>query len=287
LYANLQREFPNDSNATAQFIIGYRLNGPSGQATTSTTNPQPTTTTATSTATSTPPLSRIDQEVADGLIALYLPTGGNPPAANTVVTDDKMIDVSKGGGNSIESLWQLFGTVTVRVNLQGSNQTLPSPWKDLSTISTTYPDLFDKLTVTREEYLEGRININLARREVLLTIPTMTEQIADAIVAAQQLDANGQPSIQTLQEHQTTTWLNTDNLVDLPGMQNIDPFITARGDVYHVQSLGFFDGGGPVSRLEAIIDGTKFPPRITAQRDLNELGRGYSRLQMFPFGNTH
>ena len=60
----------------------------------------------------------------------------------------------------------------------------------------------------------------------------------------------------------------------------LDPYITAHGDVYRVQVLGFSDGGGPVSRLEALIDATKLPPRIISQRDLNELGRGYTRSQL-------
>ena len=63
-------------------------------------------------------------------------------------------------------------------------------------------------------------------------------------------------------------------------MMNLDPYITSHGDVYRVQVLGFFDGGGPVSRIEAMIDSTQLPPRIIAQRDLNELGRGYSRTQL-------
>ena len=192
------------------------------------------------------------------------------------------IDLSKGGKTSIESLWQLIGS-TAQVSINGTRQTLNSPWaSDPASIATIVPELFDKLTTTKDEYLEGRININLARREVLIGLPTMTEQIVNGIIAAQQLDSNGQPSIQAIEQHADTSWLYAQGLVDLPGMQSLDPYITSRGDVYKVQALGFFDGGGPVARIEAIVDSTQLPPRITAQRDLNELGRGYSRLQMLP-----
>ena len=69
-------------------------------------------------------------------------------------------------------------------------------------------------------------------------------------------------------------------MIDKAGMISLDPYITAHGDVYRVQVLGFFDGGGPVARLEAIIDSTQLPTRVISQRDLNELGRGYSRSQL-------
>ena len=69
---------------------------------------------------------------------------------------------------------------------------------------------------------------------------------------------------------------------DLETMRELDPFLTARGDVYRAQVLGFFDGNGPVHRQEAIIDGTQIPPRVVWQRDLNELGRGYSRAHFAP-----
>lgn len=142
--------------------------------------------------------------------------------------------------------------------------------------------MLEKLTTTTDEYLEGRININQARREILMGIPTITPEIVEGIISAQHLDSSGQPSIDTLRQHNTTAWLYSENLVDLPGMIALDPYITAHGDIYKVQVLGFTDGGGPVTRLEAMIDATQLPPRITAQRDLNELGRGYSRMQLLP-----
>ena len=52
-----------------------------------------------------------------------------------------------------------------------------------------------------------------------------------------------------------------------------------------VERFGFFEGGGPVTRLEAMIDGTQNPPRVIFQRDLNDLGHGYSRTQLMPVTN--
>ena len=284
LYDELMEAFNDET--IAQFIIGYRINGPSGKQPTSVTNPppDPTTTTTSSTATSTAPVSLTDEQAANSLAAFLASLGSSTPAPMTVSRGG--IDLTGGGPTAIESLWQLFGPdVQVSLTISGGRKTLnaPTAWQDMNSISTTYADLLDKLTTTQDEYLEGRININQARREILLGLPTMTAQIADAIVAAQQLDSNGQPSMDKIQQHATTAWLVTENLVDLAGMISLDPFITTRGDIYRVQVLGFFDGGGPVSRLEAMIDGTQVPPRVISQRDLNELGRGYSRQQMLPY----
>ena len=58
-------------------------------------------------------------------------------------------------------------------------------------------------------------------------------------------------------------------------MRQLDRYITGRGDVYRIQSVGYFDAGGPVTRLEAVIDATRQPPQIVQLSDLTDLGRGY------------
>ncbi len=278
LYDALLEAFNED---TAKFIVGYRINGPSTPTATSKTNPVVASTkmtaNSTSTTSSTAPQSIQDQEAAASLtdfLAFVTKSGGSVTRGG--------IDLSKGGSakGNIESLWELIGTKT-SVKVNGTNTTLTSPWSsDAGSITTVLPELSDKLTTTKEEYLEGRININQARREILLGLPTMTEEIVNAIVAAQRLDSNGQPSLDTIRQHTTAAWLYAEGIVDIPGMMNLDPYITSHGDVYRVQVLGFFDGGGPVSRIEAMIDSTQLPPRVIAQRDLNELGRGYSRSHL-------
>jgi hypothetical protein len=63
-------------------------------------------------------------------------------------------------------------------------------------------------------------------------------------------------------------------------MKQIDKYITARGDVYRVQSVGYFDAGGPATRIEAVFDATALPPKVLFFRDLTELWAGYSRAQL-------
>jgi len=192
------------------------------------------------------------------------------------------IDITAGGPYQIVSIWALIGAQAT-VSINGANKTLTSPWPaDANQLKAVLPKLLDTLSTSNDEFLDGRININQARREILLGIPGLDEDLVEKIIAAQKLDSNGQPSPEVIQQHNTTGWLYYEGLVDLPTMQNLDPYFTARGDVYRAQVFGFFDGGGPVTRLEAMVDGTQKPPRIIFQRDLNDLGHGYSRTQLFP-----
>ncbi|WP_010586029.1 type II secretion system minor pseudopilin [Schlesneria paludicola] len=280
LYDALEKEF---DEVAAKYVIGFRINGPKTPPPASKTNPPKAA--APGAAKATAPKSLQEQQVADGLQEFL--TNVVKPAGGTVTRGD--IDLSKGGAVPIESLWQLIGTDTT-ATIKGKITTLPSPWlSDASTVATSMQLLQEKLTTVTattanatDDYLEGRININQAPREILLGLPTMTEEIVNAIIAAQQLDSNGQPSLDKISQHTTSHWLYSEGLVDLSGMISLDPYITSSGHVYRVQALGFFDVGGPVTRVEAVIDATKLPPRIISQRDLNELGRGYSRGQLLP-----
>lgn len=192
------------------------------------------------------------------------------------------IDITAGGAYQITSMWALFGSTTTVV-INGNSKQLTSPWPaDTNQLKSVLPKLLDTLSTSNDEYIDGRININQARREILLGIPGVTEDLVEKIIQGQKLDQNGQPSPEVIQQHNTTGWLFFEGLVDLPTMQTLDPYFTARGDVYRAQVFGFFEGGGPITRLEAMIDGTQNPPRVIFQRDLNDLGHGYSRTQLYP-----
>jgi DNA uptake protein ComE-like DNA-binding protein len=213
------------------------------------------------------------QGIAAGIAEATMSPGGK-------VTRGGM-DISKGGQVKIKSLWELIGSRT-DATINGAKITLESPWpEDAGSLQSTLPTLFDTLSTTSDPFLEGRINVNQARKELLVGLPSMTEELANAIIAAQAIDADGRPLDDVIQGHSTNGWLYTQGLVDIWGMRDLDPFLTARGDVYRAQVLGFYDGGGPVARAEVIVDATQQPPRIIFHRDLNELGRGYTRAQIF------
>lgn len=197
---------------------------------------------------------------------------GEALASGTGTVTRGRLDLTTGGSYQIQSVWELMGTKTAKVKGAGNTELpgITSPWSSPDEMTT----FLDAVSLSGDQYIEGRININQARREVLIGLPGMTDTLADAIVARQQSDDYAQRT--------TTAWLLTEGLIEREDMVELDKFITARGDVYRAQILGFFDGGGPVARMEAVVDGTQLPPRVTFFRDLSDLGRGYTRTQLLP-----
>jgi hypothetical protein len=65
-------------------------------------------------------------------------------------------------------------------------------------------------------------------------------------------------------------------MVDLEQMKQLMPLVTAGGDVYRAQAIGYFDEEGPAYRVEAIIDATGTTPVVKRRRDLVDQGPGYT-----------
>lgn len=191
------------------------------------------------------------------------------------------IDLTAGAKAQLQSLYELIGS-EVQVTINGSSTILASPWQANGGAMRGYlAQLFEVLTVNPDRFIPGRININQARLETLMSIPGMNEQMAAAIVTQQQSLLNSSDGVADMA---TTGWLFMHQLADLPTLVQLDKFITTRGDVYRVQSVGYFDEGGVSARVEAVIDATERPPQIVLQRDLSNLGRGYS-IELLSGGN--
>ena len=270
LYDSLKDEFGVDA---AKFVIAFRISGPKDQP------PEDTSSTSVASSSTKSQTKQQQQQAIQGLTKAI--AGATVGGGGGTVTRGG-IDIAKGGQNKVNTLWDLIGS-RADVTMDGAKQTLKSPWPaDTSTLPTLLPKLMDALSTTGDEYLEGRINLNQARLEIMKGLPGMDEELANKIVTAQKLDSNGQPDLDTIRRHNTAGWLFVDGLVDIWKMRELDPYLTARGSVYRAQVFGFFDGGGPVTRIEAMVDATQIPPRVIFQRDLNDLGHGYARGQFLP-----
>jgi len=201
-----------------------------------------------------------------------------PPqdTANTERDDDQAL--FQQGTNRIHSLYDLIGA---ELATEETGAKLESPWTtDPNDMRRYLPELLDALTTHAEPFIEGRININVAPREVLLAVPGMTERLADVIVASQPRRATADSVVAVDASRATTAWVLTEGHVDASTMRDLDRYITARGDVYRAQVIGYFDAGATVTRLEAVIDATYRFPRVVSLQDLTDLGAGYSRRQL-------
>jgi type II secretory pathway component PulK len=181
-------------------------------------------------------------------------------------------------GQSIPSLFQLIGTeVVIRPRDQRDTRT---PWKrvacplnDPAQQRALLPKVLDKLTTTDpNQDLTARVNVNTAPQGVLMALPGLTEADVQAILSAR-------PTPSSLSSpdpiYQTPAWLITEARLPPNTLRTMERFITARTQVYRVQSVGHFEKGGPTVRVEAIIDTNRGRPRIVYWRDLSELGRGF------------
>ena len=185
------------------------------------------------------------------------------------------LNFQQGQPQSISSLYALINS---QVAIPGSTPQAqptyyPSPLNDPGTLKQLLPTLLDEVTTSRGAELPARINVNTAPTAVLLTLPNLTDSDVQAIVDHRPNPSDTDPPDPI---YQTPAWLITEANFSPQKVQALDRYITARSQIYRVQSMGYFEGGGPVSRVEAIIDTNAGRPRVVYWRDLTELGRGFN-----------
>jgi DNA uptake protein ComE-like DNA-binding protein len=197
-------------------------------------------------------------------------SGGNASSPSTAT-----IDYSKAAKNNINSILDLVGikvSVTTGSGRDKVTKIYESPLRnDQGTLASQLPQLMAVLTTSSAKSIPGRININLAPKVVLGTIPGITSQQVDNIISQRATD----PTIDTTESRQYATWILCEGLVSLSEMKAIEPYITAGGSIYRVQAVGYFDQGGPSARIEAILDTTTQPARVLFWKDVTHLGRGF------------
>lgn len=259
LYDELEERFDSD---TADFIVAFRLFGPvnpvssGGGASTGNVSTDEA-------------LKKLAEDIAKGL---FKGEGGS-------VTRGGM-DLSAGGATKFVSLYELLDAEVAAV-VNGKETLLTSPWSSsAASLQSDWPTIADALSLNDATTTDGRININQARKEVLLGIPGMTEEIAEQIASRRLVAPDGTAIEDRMAIQSTTAWLMSEGLVDQIALVELDKFMTARGAVQRIQSVGHFDGGGPVARIEAVIDASEQPPRVIFRRDLSNLGPGFRSGQL-------
>ena len=182
---------------------------------------------------------------------------------------------------TVSSILQLIGsrvsvTTTEQIMQNGkelSQQVITLynfPVTDAASAKELLPKVLDKTTTVADAELPGRINVNTASKAVLSTLPGLEQQDIDLIMNKQ---PGTDPSRAADPIYETPAWLYTEASVTPTKLQALERFITARTQVYRIQSIGYFEKSGPVARVEAVVDVNKGKPRILYYRDLSELGR--------------
>jgi hypothetical protein len=146
-----------------------------------------------------------------------------------------------------------------------------SPLSDANQQRELLPVLLDQVTTVRDPDLPARIDVNTAPRTVLLALPGLTEADVQKILDLRPPANEGA----TDPIYQTPAWLLTEASFPAETLRTLERYVTARSQVYRVQVVGYFENGGPMARVEAVIDTNGGRPRILVPRDLTELGRGF------------
>jgi type II secretory pathway component PulK len=181
-------------------------------------------------------------------------------------------------GQRIKSLTSLIGTQITLPRQAGAAANSPSlvaysPLNDATQLPTLLPLLMDNTTVQQEVEMVPRINVNTAPYEVLMSIvdqngnPMLTDTTVQAIITqrATQLQTPSDPATLSL------AWLITTNTITAAQYNQLSKYITGTSMVYRVQSIGYLNGGGPVARMEAVIDTNQGSPRFLLVRDLADI----------------
>jgi DNA uptake protein ComE-like DNA-binding protein len=180
------------------------------------------------------------------------------------------LDFEASGNVRLTSLLDLIGA-TAQVVQRGvvTAVTVTSPFaEDPNSMQSYLPQLLENLTTIASPSIPGRININQAPRELLMGIPNMDGILLEQIISYRDIQVGINKPEQTLE-----TWLLGQGFIDLAKMKQLMPLITTGGDVYRARVVGYFDSGGPISRLEVIIDASQSPPAVRRRWELDELGQ--------------
>jgi hypothetical protein len=210
------------------------------------------------------------QQLADFVIAMrqYGPSG-NPPRPSSASRSGANVQSGESVGTpdwNMPPRYQfrsLLDLVDASLQIPGAagaspaqTKTIASPFISGNGDNSNYlVRLLDDCSIDRSVYYEGRIDIWDAPWEVLMAIPSMDDATASRIVTAR-----SDESIK-VQSAGTIAWLLQRSIVTLEKAKELEPFITARSDVYTVQVVGYRDERSPVFRCTMTIDGCQRPSK--------------------------
>lgn len=276
LYDQLLLE-PDFDEEHARFIVAYRLFGPSTAD-----NREPTASSAEAIATdSGTKTTGTETGVTDTGKQPQTGTAagsrdsGNPRVATSSGADSRTktiagFDASRGASHQFQSPLDLIDAVVeARPADRDATEWLESPFlRDQALLDA----LMDRTTVWSVSDWVGQLNVNTAPREALMALPGMNEDRVDSILTARAARDGDAGQI----FNAGVAWLVTDGVLTVDEFKALETYITGRSQVFRVQVLGYSEGYGNVSRVDAMIDLTGSRPRIRLWRDLTTLGGGPS-----------
>lgn len=219
--------------------------------------------------------------------------GGGGGRRNTITIDGgpdaatlDLANANSGQAIAIPSIWSLVDAEVASPAVTRNGVTTQTVYRSPLRSSrpealTQYlPILLDKCTTDSRMELPARININTAPAEVLQALPGITTADVQKILSAR--PAAGMVDASAAALYATPAWLITTAQISANNLRQWEPYITTRSQVFRVQAVGYYETGGPMVRVEAVIDTNAGRPRLLFWRDLSDLGRGFPFSQPKP-----
>ncbi len=117
-------------------------------------------------------------------------------------------------------------------------------------------------------FFQGRINVSTAPQEVLSLIDGLSQEQAGAI-------ANARRELGS-EDKSTPAWLLTQGVLDETKFRQILDRITTKASMYRVESVGYADHVGVISRIMVVIQMRGPIPQVMYYRNLDSLGVAYN-----------
>ena len=212
----------------------------------------------------------VDVAIADFIILYrqFGPYEGNSTDAGEPYSGT--LDFSKESKTELKSILDVIGA-RAEIDEQGDKIMIASPLVDQPiALSTQLANLLDYTMTSAEEAVTGRVNINQAPLPVLMSIPGMSIEIANAILSNRAVE----PDLENpIRNH--AVWLFTESFVTLDEMRAMMPYVNGGGDLYRAQIVGYFGDGSKANRVEVVINGTEPDAPLLLWKDMTHLGAGF------------
>lgn len=175
--------------------------------------------------------------------------GSESESARQIALNAVQIDLTVPPIYEIENKLELFdSSVTMGAEDESEKTYVKSP---LSPSSTNLGDLLigflDGTTTDANSVIRGRVNLNLAPRVVLMSVPGIDETLADQIISNREAQKNGA---------KTCFWLLETGLVNMETMRQIEPWVTNRGEVCRFLCGGWSDSRSAPLVFDVTVDAT-------------------------------
>jgi hypothetical protein len=196
-----------------------------------------------------------------------------PPPAPEVLTTEQFIELvetrlesATANGQAVNSVAELINSylVVAPASAKRGARVYNSPLNNPERMAELLGPLLDKIATKEEVELIPRLNVGTAPREVIRGLPGLDDADVDAIM-------NARGDLTQADLGTTAAWLVSSAGLPPQKFRAIEKYVTGTSMVYRVQVVGYVSGGGPMSRVEAVIDTNLGSPRIVYFRDLGDL----------------